>query len=67
MECYFCRRNIKFIDHKSIAVLRSFLSASGKIKDRSKTGLCAFHQRNLSTAVKRARSMGLLSATAKNF
>ncbi|HNY97766.1 MAG TPA: 30S ribosomal protein S18 [Candidatus Pacearchaeota archaeon] len=65
MECYFCRKNIQAIDHKSLNTLRSFISASGKIKTAKKTGLCASHQRDLSKAIKRSRNLGLLSTTAK--
>ncbi len=65
MECYFCRKNIKEIDHKSLNTMRNFISASGKIKSRKKTGLCASHQRDMSKAVKRSRNLGLLSASSK--
>jgi len=60
MHCYFCQRNIKEIDFKDTRALRQFISASGKIKTRKKTGLCSFHQRRLSQAIKRARFLALL-------
>lgn len=65
LECYFCRRNIKYIDFKEISTLRRFISASGKIKPKKKTGTCASHQRQLARAIKRARQLALLSPTAK--
>jgi len=65
MDCYFCRKNIKEIDFKEAEILRKFISGLGKIRPRRKTGLCASHQRKLSQAVKRARHLGLLSATEK--
>ncbi len=65
MECYFCRKNIKNIDSKNQSALKNFLSAAGKIRPRTKTGLCAFHQRDLSRAVKRARQLGILSPSKK--
>lgn len=65
MECYFCQRNIKEIDFKSTDTLKRFISGLGKIKSREKTGFCAKHQRQFARAVKRARHMGLLSATEK--
>ncbi|HNZ83908.1 MAG TPA: 30S ribosomal protein S18 [Candidatus Pacearchaeota archaeon] len=65
MECYFCRRNIKNIDYKNSVTLKNFLSAAGKIKARSKTGLCAIHQRNLASAIKRARQLGIISPSSK--
>jgi len=60
MNCYFCQRNIEEIDFKNTTLLEKFLSLSGKIKPRKKTGVCAFHQRRLKKAVKRARYLGLL-------
>jgi small subunit ribosomal protein S18 len=41
-------------------LLRRFLSYEAKIAARRRTGLCAKHQRGLSTAIKRARIMSLL-------
>ena len=65
MNCYFCQHNTKEIDFKQAEVLRKFISASGKIKSRKKTGVCASHQRTLTKAIKRARFMALLSPTSK--
>ncbi len=61
MDCYFCKNNIKEIDFKNTLVLRKFTSGLEKIKSRKKTGTCAYHQRRLSKAIKRARSLGLMS------
>ena len=66
MECYFCQRNIKDIDFKETHILRRFISASGKIKPKKKTGTCSAHQRRLARAIKRARYLALLSPTTKN-
>lgn len=60
MDCYFCKRNINYIDFKDTKLLRKFISSLGKIKPRKKTGLCSRHQKKLSQAVKRARYLGLL-------
>jgi len=65
MDCYFCQRNIKEIDFKNTDLLKRFISGLGKIRPRRKTGLCAGHQRKLTRAIKRARHIGLLSATKK--
>jgi small subunit ribosomal protein S18 len=65
MNCYFCQRNIEEIDFKNTILLKKFLSLSGKIKPRKKTGVCAFHQRRLKKAIKRARYLGLLPYIAK--
>lgn len=65
MDCYFCQRNIKEVDFKNTGVLKNFISGLGKIRPRRKTNLCAKHQRQFATAVKRARHLGLLSAETK--
>ena len=62
--CYFCQRNVGEIDFKNRELLRMFTSASAKIKNKKKTGLCSKHQRQLSKAIKRARFLGLLPYTA---
>ena len=65
MDCYFCQRNIKEIDFKNTELLLRFVSGLGKIKARKRTGVCSKHQRHLARAIKRARHIGLLSATTK--
>jgi small subunit ribosomal protein S18 len=65
MNCYFCQKNTKEIDFKEQQILRKFISASGKIKSRKKTGVCSSHQRVLTKAIKRARFLALLSPSAK--
>ena len=60
MQCYFCQKNIKDVDFKEIKTLEKFTSAQGKIRARKKTGLCAYHQRKLARAIKRARFLALL-------
>ena len=65
MACYFCFKNINETDYKNTELLKRFISGLGKIKPKTKTGLCAKHQRQLAKAVKRARHLGLLSATSK--
>jgi len=65
MDCFFCKRNIEEVDFKNTLQLKRFISGLGKIRPRKKTGLCAKHQRRVAKAVKRARHLGLLSATSK--
>ncbi|MCH7552038.1 30S ribosomal protein S18 [Patescibacteria group bacterium] len=65
MECYFCKRNIKDIEFQNTAALRQYISGLGKIRSKRKTGLCSGHQRKISKAIKRARHLGLISATQK--
>ncbi|MEN9342071.1 MAG: ribosomal protein small subunit ribosomal protein [Candidatus Parcubacteria bacterium] len=51
---------MKTVDYKEIDLLKRYVSSQAKIIDPVHTGICAKHQRLLSTAVKRARIIGLL-------
>ena len=65
--CRFCADKTMLIDYKDSRTLGNFLSERGKIIPSRITGNCARHQRLLTTAVKRARSVALLPfTTAKN-
>lgn len=48
------------IDYKDVELLRKFITERGKILPRRITGLTAKQQRDLTTAVKRARVLALL-------
>ena len=58
--CIFCADKIEFIDYKDSAKLRKFISERGKILPRRISGTCSKHQRELNTAIKRARQVALL-------
>ncbi len=58
--CIFCADKVDFIDYKDSNKLRKFISERGKILPRRISGTCAKHQRELNTAIKRARNMALL-------
>jgi ribosomal protein S18 len=58
--CNFCVDRAEFIDYKDVSKLRRFISERGKILPRRVTGSCAFHQRELTVAIKRARHVALL-------
>lgn len=58
--CTFCVEHAKSIDYKDVERLRRFISDRAKIEPPRKTGVCAKHQRLLSTAIKRARHLALL-------
>ena len=58
--CQFCVDKVEAIDYKDVAKLRKFISERGKIQPRRMTGTCAKHQRELATAIKRARAIALL-------
>ena len=56
----FAQEGIEEIDYKDVAKLRRFITEKGKIVSRRQTGTCAHHQRELATAIKRARYMALI-------
>lgn len=58
--CTFCVDRVEYIDYKDVARLRRFISERAKILPRRVTGTCALHQRDLTTAIKRARHLALL-------
>ena len=62
--CAFCVDKIQEIDYKDVPRLRRYLSDRGKIVPRRVTGTCARHQRQLTTAVKRARHLAFLPYVA---
>lgn len=61
--CNFCVENITEIDYKDVNKLRRYISERAKILPRRVTGTCAYHQRQLTTAIKRARHVALLPYT----
>ena len=62
--CQFCVDKINYIDYKDVARLRRCMSERAKILPRRVTGTCARHQRDLTTAIKRARQVALLPYVA---
>jgi small subunit ribosomal protein S18 len=62
--CQFCADQVRVADYKDIKRLQRFISERGKILPRRRTGVCARHQRGLTTAIKRARHMALLPFVA---
>ncbi len=64
-QCNFCADKVEYIDYKDTMKLRRYITERGKILPRRITGNCAIHQRDLTTAVKRARVMALLPYTAE--
>jgi small subunit ribosomal protein S18 len=61
--CQFCVDKVEHIDYKDVGKLRKFLSEKGKILPRRISGNCAKHQRQMTTAIKRARHIALLPYT----
>ena len=62
--CRFCADKDAHIDNKDARTLGSFVTERGKIVPSRITGNCAKHQRRLTTAIKRARTVALLPFAA---
>lgn len=62
--CKFCVDKIQVVDYKDVRRLRSFITDRGKITPRRTSGNCAVHQRQLTSAIRRARSIALLPYAA---
>jgi small subunit ribosomal protein S18 len=61
--CKFTAEGISEVDYKDINILKQFVGESGKIVPSRITGTKARYQRQLATAVKRARYLALLPYT----
>lgn len=62
--CQFCADKTETIDYKDVDKLRKYVTDRGKILPKRITGNCAVHQREVTTAIKRARIVALLPYTA---
>ena len=58
--CPLCADKNLVLDYKNADQLRKFVNDKGKILPRRTTGCCAKHQRDITTAVKRARHIAIL-------
>ncbi len=63
--CSFCVDKVEEIDYKDVARLRRYITERGKILPRRISGNCAKHQRQMTTAIKRARNVALLPFTCE--
>jgi small subunit ribosomal protein S18 len=61
--CRFSAEGVEQIDYKDIATLKNYITESGKIVPSRITGTSAKYQRQLSSAIKRARFLALLPYT----
>ena len=61
--CRFTAEGVKSIDYKDLAVLKGYITETGKIVPSRITRTSAPYQRQLATAVKRARYLALLPYT----
>ena len=64
--CRFTVTGVKQIDYKDVDTLRDFIAENGKITPARLTGTRAIFQRQLTTAIKRARFLALLPYTDKH-
>ena len=58
--CRFCSDKVEHIDYKDLERIGRYVTERGKIIPSRLTGTCAWHQRVLTRAIKRARFMALL-------
>ncbi len=64
-ECYFCAEK-KEPKYSDVASLQKFVTDRGKIIVRTRSGLCAKHQRALTTAIKHARHLALMPFVSRD-
>ena len=65
--CKFCEDRTLTIDYKDVKLIRKFVNEQGKIIPGRVTGTCSRHQRHLTSAIKRARNIALLSYSGDEF
>ena len=61
--CRFTAEGIKMVDYKDVEILKDFINENGKIIPARITGTKSHFQRQLGTAVERARFLALLPYT----
>ena len=64
--CRFTADNVEEIDYKDLATLKQYITETGKIVPSRITGTRASYQRQLATAIKRARYLALLPYTDRH-
>ena len=58
--CFFKENNINEVDYKDVRLLKKFVNDNGKIMPRRVTGTSAKMHRRVVSAIKRARTIGLM-------
>ncbi|HLU24651.1 MAG TPA: 30S ribosomal protein S18 [Longimicrobiales bacterium] len=58
--CPLCESGIRLVNYKDEKTLSRFITERGKIVPRRMSGMCARHQRQIGTAIKRARYLAIL-------
>jgi small subunit ribosomal protein S18 len=64
LKCPLCEGGVNRVTYKDVYQLKKFTSVRGKIISTEKSGVCHKHQKQLTTAIKRARQMALLPYVA---
>jgi len=64
--CRFTAEGVEEIDYKDLATLKAYINETGKIVPSRITGTRACYQRQLATAIKRARYLALLPYTDRH-
>ena len=64
--CRFTVEGVKEIDYKDLNTLKAYITETGKIVPSRITGTKSRYQRQLATAIKRARFLALLPYTDRN-
>ena len=64
--CLLCSDKNFVLDYKNFDIMKKFVNDKGKILPRRTTGACAKHQRDITTAVKRARHIAVLPYATKD-
>ena len=64
--CRFTVEKVEWIDYKDVDVLRDYIGETGKIMPARITGTRARYQRQLGTAIERARFLALLPYTDRH-
>lgn len=59
-SCHMCENGIRVLNYKDEKTVAKFITDRGKILPRRITGACARHQRQIGTAIKRARYLALI-------
>src|SRR3954466_5442059 len=59
-SCPLCEGRVRFIDYKDDRSSNPFITDQGKILPSRLSGVCARHQRQLATAIKRGRFLALI-------
>ncbi|MGQ4001917.1 30S ribosomal protein S18 [Francisellaceae bacterium CB300] len=65
--CRFKVDGVKEIDYKDVNTLKAYITETGKIVPSRVTGTSAKYQRQLATAIKRARFLALLPYCDRHF